>query len=134
MRNIALILAGASIASCTTAPPQPMRTAQNQAKYEKLIADKVAGKPLSCLPSYISTDMQVIDDSTLVFRQTPNKLYVSHMNGPCANVGNPSFTLVTKQVGGMGLCSGDIATVVDTGSGMTTGSCVFGDFVPYEKA
>jgi hypothetical protein len=134
MRNIALILATAAIAGCTTGPAQPTRTAQNQAKYESILAGKVEGKPLSCLPTMAGNNMQVIDESTLLFRQTPNKVYVSHMNGPCANVDVPGYALVSKQYGAQGLCSGDIATVVDTSNGMTTGSCVFGDFVPYEKA
>jgi hypothetical protein len=31
------------------------------------------------------------------------------------------------------LCSGDIAQVVETGSGMIVGSCVIGEFQPYSR-
>lgn len=131
MKKIALMIAAAGVASCTTAPDRPMRTAERQAAFDNMIAGKVAGKPMSCLPPYLTTDMQVIDESTLVFRQTQSKLYVAHMRGSCANVGNFSYALVTKQYGSQGLCSGDIAQVVDTSTGMLAGSCVVGDFVPY---
>jgi hypothetical protein len=45
-------------------------------------------------------------------------------------LGAGHYALVTRQFSGS-LCRGDIATVADLSSGMTVGSCVMGDFVPY---
>ncbi|HUP67927.1 MAG TPA: hypothetical protein VM145_06930 [Sphingomicrobium sp.] len=132
MRSISLLLIGAAIAGCSTAPPPPaMRTAQGQEQFQRLLAGKVAGPPTSCLPSYRASDMRVIDEDTVIFRQSANRVYLGHFAGGCNMLGQAGYALVTRQVGSSGLCSGDIATVVDTHNGFTVGSCVIGDFVPY---
>ena len=137
MRSIPLLLLGATLVSCTTAPPAPDRSAKSQARYEQLIAGKVAGAPMNCLPSYLSAnDMTVIDDSTIIFGRgaLSGPVYVAHMRSPCSGLRGPGpNALVTRQVGASGLCSGDIATVQDTMAHITVGSCSFGDFVPYTR-
>ena len=93
---------------------------------------KTPGKPVGCLPSWRSNDMVVIDDNTVVFRDTARRVYRNDFRGgACSQLGNGFYTLVTKSTGS-GLCSGDLAQVVDVKSGFTVGSCVIGDFVPYE--
>src|SRR3954469_19467017 len=131
MRGISLALIGLAVASCSTTTEQPIRSSEAQEQYQRLIASRVAGPPLSCLPSYRANDMTVIDEDTIVFRQGTGRVYVGHMQGGCNNLGRPGYALLTRQVGSSGLCHGDIATVVDTHSGFTVGSCVIGDFIPY---
>jgi hypothetical protein len=133
MRGITLLVAGAALTSCTTAPPDPMRTAQAQQQYEQLIAGKVAGAPISCLPSYRANDMVKIDDQTIAFRDGRSRVYVAHMRGSCTNLTSSPYALVTRSFTSFGLCNGDIARVVDTGSHVTVGSCAFGDFIPYTR-
>jgi hypothetical protein len=134
MRRISLLLIGAAITGCsTTAQPPAMRSAENQARFERLLAGKVAGPPVSCLPSTRANDMTVIDEDTVLFRQGSSRVYVGHIAGGCNMLGQGGYALVTRQVGSSGLCHGDIATVVDTHSGFTVGSCVIGDFVPYSS-
>jgi hypothetical protein len=134
MRSIPLLLIGATLVGCSTAPPPPaMRTAQSQEQFQRLLAGKVAGPPVSCLPSTRANDMRVIDEDTVIFRQSGNRVYVGHMAGGCNMLGQGGYALVTRQVGSSGLCHGDIATVVDTHNGFTVGSCVIGDFVPYSS-
>ena len=130
MRGLILLVTGAALVSCTTAPPQPTRTLAKQRQYEQLLAGKVAGPPVSCLPHYASNDMVVIDDSTIAFREGSNRVYVNHMMGGCNNLGG-NYALVTRQFGSAQLCRGDIGQVVDLTNHFTVGSCVFGDFVPY---
>ena len=134
MRVISLMLIATAMASCTTAPPQPTRTAAKQQEFQKLLEGKVAQRPISCLPHYRSNDMRVIDDDTIAFRDGSRRVYVAHMNGGCSNLASGSYALVTRVAGSPDLCRGDIARVVDTLNGVTVGSCSFGDFVPYQKA
>lgn len=134
MRVISVLMAGAVLASCTTAQPGPTRAAQKQLEFQQLLTGKVAQAPISCLPHYKSGDMRVIDDDTIAFRDGNRRVYVAHMNGGCSNLGSGSYALVTKQFGNADLCRGDIARVVDTLNGFTVGSCSFGDFVPYVRA
>lgn len=135
MRGIALLVAGAAgaaLASCAAAP-QPGRSAQAESHFQTLIAGKVAGPAMSCLPSYRSSDMVVIDGQTVAFRDGGRRLWVTDLGQGCSNLGSGHYALVTRSYGGTGLCRGDIAQVADLASGFTVGSCVFGDFVPYEK-
>jgi hypothetical protein len=134
MRGLSLLLLGATLVGCSTTAEQPMRSAQKQQEFQQLLAGKVAGPPISCLPTYRANDMIVIDEKTVVFRQGGNRLYVAHMPGGCSNLGRAPYTMVTRQVGSQGLCRGDIATIVDPVNGITVGSCVFGDFTPYTRA
>jgi hypothetical protein len=120
------------MACATTAAEQPARSVKSQKEYDMLLAGKVAGAPMSCLPSYHQDDMVIIDEQTIAFRQGRNRVYVNHMQGSCTNLGG-SYALVTKQFGSAQLCRGDIGQVVDLTSRFTVGSCVFGDFVPYSK-
>lgn len=133
MRVISIIMAGAVLASCTAMPPQPTRTAQAQREFQMALTGKVAQPPISCLPTYKSGDMRTIDENTILFRDGTSRAYVAHMQGGCNGLNGGHYALVTKQFGGMGLCRGDIAQVVDTMTGMPVGSCVFGDFTPYVR-
>ena len=134
MRGIFLLLIGGALVACTTtaAQQQPMRSAQSQKQYDQLLAGKVAGAPLSCLPTFRSSDMVVIDERTVAFRDGSSRVYVNHMQGGCSNLGGP-YALVTRTFGGSQLCRGDIGQVVDLTNHFTVGSCVFGDFVPYSR-
>ena len=131
MRGIALLLIGATLASCAVAP-QPGRSARAESRFQQLLAGKVAGPAVSCLPSYRANDMVVIDDQTIAFRDGSRRVYVANLSHSCSNLGSGHYALVTKRYGGSGLCRGDIGQVADLTSGITVGSCVFGDFTPYE--
>ena len=131
MRGIALLLAGAALASCAFAP-QPGRSAEAESHFQKLIAGKVAGQPVSCLPSYRANDMVVIDDQTIAFRDG-RRTWVTDLGQGCSNLGSGFYALVTRRHGGSGLCRGDIAQVADLTSGFTVGACAMGDFTPYMR-
>jgi hypothetical protein len=132
MRLISVLMAGAVLASCTTAPPAPTRTADKQRDYEMALAGKVPQRPISCLPHYRANDMRTIDENTILFRNG-STTYVAHMRGGCNGLGSGSYALVTRQFGTADLCSGDIAQVVDTVNGTSVGSCVWGEFTPYVR-
>jgi hypothetical protein len=135
MRSL-LLVAVAVLAGCST----PAEQAQNQARYEarseaklqQYLAGKVQGKAQECLTSFRSQDMIRIDDDTVLFRDGGRRFYRNELNGSCNGLGNSHYAMVTRTVGGAGrLCRGDIARMVDVGSGTLVGSCVIGEFVPY---
>ena len=74
--------------------------------------------------------MIVIDDGTVVFKNGRTVYRNDFQGGTCSNLGRGDYALVTKTPGS-GLCRGDIADVRDLSAGMSVGSCVLGDFVPY---
>lgn len=132
MRNTCIALAALAVTGCATQPPQPTRTAEGQALFDKVTAGRVAGQPISCLPHYRADDMVRIDDSTIAFRDG-NTVYVNHLIGECAGLTSGFYALVTKS-NGSGLCRGDIADVRDVSTGMIVGSCAIGDSTPYKRS
>jgi hypothetical protein len=110
-----------------------MRSAQKQQEYVQLLSGKVPGRTQSCLPSYRSNQMVRIDENTLLFRDGANRVWVSHPRGGCPGLSSEQYTLVTRQFGNSGMCEGDIAQMVDLVSGSYAGSCVIGNFTPFER-
>ena len=133
MRMILLAAAAISLVACETTDSQPeQRSAEAQATYDRMLAGKTAGRPANCLPLLRSHDMVVIDDDTILYRDG-RTTYVNQPLGSCNLLSRGSYALVTRSFGSQ-LCRGDIATVLDTRTGVTVGSCSFGDFVPYRAA
>jgi hypothetical protein len=132
MRHSSLLLLGAAaLGACAPVPP-PAPNLEAQAELQQLLAGKVAGQPVSCLPPSRSDQMITIDDNTIAFRQG-NTVYVNEIEGSgCSHLSTGFYTLLTRRSGN--LCSGQIAQVADLNAGTTVGSCVLGDFVPYRPA
>ena len=94
-----------------------------------MLAGKVAGTPVACLPqARPSANTVSIDDNTIAFRQG-NRVFINHSSGGCGNLSG-GYALVTRTPSTR-LCRGDIAQVMDMHNGFTVGSCALGDFVPY---
>ncbi len=133
MRLLILAATAIGLGACSTAMDQPeQRSVKAQATYDRMLAGKTAGPAAKCLPLQRSNDMTVIDDDTILY-QDGRTTYVNQPLGSCNLLGSGGFALVTRVFGSQ-LCRGDIATVVDTSSGATVGSCALGDFIPYRAA
>ncbi|MGN6156191.1 MAG: hypothetical protein ACTHN4_10740 [Sphingomicrobium sp.] len=133
MRSVVPFILMAALAGCAAPSPQAsaMAQAKAQAKLNQLLAGKVPGHPQACLASYRANDMIVVDDYTIAFRDGTNRVWINKPAGGCNLLSAGPYALVTRNTGGMGLCRGDIAQVVDTLSRSQVGSCVLNDFVPY---
>ena len=67
---------------------------------------------------------------TLLYRVSNSLIYRTDTTGGCADLDRN--ILITRTPTGQ-TCRGDIATTIDTASRFMTGSCSFGEFVPYRK-
>jgi len=132
MNKIGILALAAVAGSCAPSPPNPEMIAREQAHFAQLTADKVAGPPMSCIPSWRADDMIVIDDNTIAFRDNASRVYINHMQSGCMGIDHGRNALVTRTTQTQ-LCRGDIAEVIDTAARITVGSCVFGDFTPYAR-
>lgn len=133
MRSISLLGFAVLLGSCAMAPQPMMRSPSGQRALDMLMAGKVAGPPVSCLPSYNSNDMSIIDGRTVAFRVGTGTVYVMQLSEGCGLLGSGNYALFTRQIGGLGMCSGDIAQVFDTMNRQTVGSCTIGPIVPYRR-
>ena len=132
MRNIAPLLIITAMAGCAVSPQAAAPDPKAQTRFAQLIGGKVPGRPQSCLPNWRARDMSVIDDSTIVFRESPGRVWVQKPQNPCNLLSMGPYALLTRDPTGQ-LCRGDIGQVVDTMNGTNVGSCVMGDFIPYVR-
>lgn len=114
--------------------PEAQRKAElrTQAELAEALVGRTEGKPMRCIPSYRSTQLQIIDDQTLLYRDG-RTIYLQRPTSRCSGIANGGMTLVTKVYGTNQFCRGDINDTVDLRTGMHGGACVFGDFVPYTR-
>jgi hypothetical protein len=98
------------------------------ARLASLLAGKVPGEALSCLRRGETSDLVVIDEGTIAYRNG-RTVYVNRLAGGCSGLGGP-YTLVMRTTS-EGACRGDIAEVRDLTHGTIVGSCSLGDFIPY---
>jgi len=132
MRPATLLIIGAAASACASSAVSEPRTTKAETRLQELLGDKVAGTPVSCLPTR-NNGMVAIDDNTILFRVGRNTFYRNDPPGGCPGIGRGSFTLVTDSIG-TGLCRGQIARVVDVPAKVTVGHCTLGEFIPYRSA
>lgn len=99
-----------------------------QSRLASLTAGKVAGPALTCLRREETRDLQVIDDTTIAFRNG-RTLYINKLASACAGL-DGSYALLTRSLDGE-LCRGDIADFADLTTRTIVGSCSLGEFIPY---
>ena len=127
----ALILLG--VAGCATADTKPQALSpKEQADLNKVLDGKVAGKPVSCVSSINGRNMRAISDTTLVYQVSRTLVYKNELLGRCSGLSWGDTLVLNLQ--GSQYCRGDMARVVNLQSGMLSGSCALGDFVPYTPA
>jgi len=131
-RALALLLAAVVSAYAASAASEP-RSTKAEAQLQSWLGGKVAGPPVDCLPSFQPDDMVVIDNKTILFKGYHDVVYRNDPPGGCSPMGTGGYSLVTRSTSSR-LCRGDIAQVVDLRSGVISGSCAMGSFVPYQGA
>lgn len=131
-------LAAAALAGCASANSPELaaaraeRDARDEAALAKALAGKVqSGAPQSCITLRMVRSSKTIGNRAIVYDMGGGLAYVNNLLGGCVGLDDRN-ALITRTPTGQ-LCRGDIATVADLTAGVTTGSCVFGDFIPYRK-
>ncbi|AMO72486.1 hypothetical protein [Sphingorhabdus sp. M41] len=107
-------------------------TEKQQAELDKRLEGRTAGEAQSCINRNDQREMTVISDDILIFasRRNAKTIYVNKPLGGCRNADRSilSYSRPTST-----LCRGDAVQLIDNTTKMSTGSCAFGDFVPYTK-
>lgn len=130
-----LMLPAAMLASgCTQTQAEveraQVRDASVQEKLAKELAGLVPGKPQNCISQFPQKSSSGYG-ATILYRANSKLIYRNDTAGGCEGIGRDDI-LVTRTPTGQ-LCRGDIAQTFDRTSRFPTGSCSFGDFIPYRK-
>lgn len=129
MRNfIKTLLIGAAVVAT---PAMAVGRDSPDVQMQKLLANRTAGEPVSCISLSRSRSSQVIPGRAIVYRDG-SRLYVNQPRSGAESLDDDSI-LVTRTIGTQ-LCRGEVVNLVDRGSRMQRGFVLLGDFVPYSKA
>ena len=104
--------------------------AKDQADLARALAGFTPGPAKSCIQPWRIRDTQRIGD-TILYKMSSKELYRTDTGGGCFGL-RRGDAIVTKSYTG-DFCRGDIVRTVDLPSHIDSGSCAFGDFVPYRK-
>jgi hypothetical protein len=133
MKNKILALAAATLAvsgiASVPAYAGQATAEKGEAKLAKMLEGRVAGKPVNCISGYNSSDMQVIDETAIVYKQG-GTIYVARPTNPSSLRKND--ILVSKRTGSQ-VCVNDSMHMVDQTGGFMTSVVFLDKFVPYTK-
>lgn len=128
MRKFATaVIAATALLAAPALLAKPRLTGEE--RLAKRLEGREAGKPQSCLPSWETRDLEIIDGVALVYGHG-DTIWVNRPDN--AKDLDDDEILVTKTTGSQ-LCRLDIVQTMDRTSHFTTGFVGLGDFVPYKK-
>lgn len=121
------LVLGAPAMGAEAKDPAPTK---GQAKLAKLIEGRTAGEPTSCIRIMPSDQLEVIDDTALVYRDG-SRIWVNIPANPESL--DDDDILVTYPTSGGTLCRLDRVETRDRSSQFYTGNIFLGNFIPYTK-
>lgn len=128
MRKIAIAIAtSAALLAAPAIQAKPKLTPQQQ--LDKLIAGRVAGDPVNCIPNFDTRDMQILDKTAIVYGRG-NTIWVNVPRNP-SDLDDDDILVIHST--GSQLCNLDIVRTLDRGSYFPSGFLSLGNFVPYKK-
>lgn len=119
------LAAGLAVAPATYAKPK----LTGEAKLDKMLEGRVAGKPVNCIPLGTTSDTTVIDKTAIVYR-VGSTLYVNRPSN--ADQLSDNDIMVTRTSMSQ-LCRLDTVQLHDRGSRIWSGFVGLQDFVPYKR-
>ncbi|WP_370306570.1 hypothetical protein [Sphingobium abikonense] len=129
MRNWTFMMMPLLLAGCAgTYEPKPL-TPKQLAELDEALAGKVAGEPQTCISRVPQTNLRVISNNVLLYRASSKLTYKNELIGSCNGLTRGDIMVVRSF--GSQMCRGDITTTVSPMSGIPSGACALGDFIPY---
>lgn len=104
--------------------------AKQQAELDKVLAGKVAGKPVSCIDATRQPSLRVISDDVIVYTDGRRTAYRNDLIGRCPGLKWDDIPVIHSF--GSRYCRGDFIRMVSRTSGIGGGGCALGSFTPYK--
>ena len=102
---------------------------KGEKKLAKMLEGRVAGEPESCINTFTSGNLQIIDGTALVYKQG-RTLWVNRTRNP-ESLDDNDYLVIKKFGDASRLCRLDNVTTHDRGSNFFSGVVLLEDFVPY---
>ena len=121
-----------AVAACAlVAVPASAERKSGEEKLAELIDGRVAGEPQSCINTFNSRPLTVIDDTAIVYR-SGDTVYVNRTRAP-ETLDDDDILVIRKFGTGSRLCRLDQITTRERTGGFYTGNIFLTDFVPYRR-
>lgn len=130
MSRHSAVLAVIAAAAGLVAMPLDAARPSGEERLAKLIGEREAGTPRSCIFTHPNNSLTVIDKTAIVYRQG-GKVWVNRTAHP-EDLDEDEIMVIRRF--GTNLCRTDTITQIDRSSGIFSGVILLTDFVPYEKA
>lgn len=104
---------------------------KGEAELAKLLEGRVAGEPESCIRTFPSRNLNVIDGTAITYERG-DTVWVNYTQNP-DTLDEDDALLIRKFGNASRLCRLDNVTTFDRFNGFYTGNIFLTDFVPYKK-
>lgn len=126
-RRIAALALGAAV--IIAAAPRDTRDQRDARDLARALDGLVPGAPVDCISLSDSENAEPIGDRILLY-STAGTTWRNDLAAACPNL---SDDLMVTEIHGGQLCRNDHFNMVDRQSGMPSGFCRLGPFVPYRR-
>lgn len=104
---------------------------KGEKKLAKILEGRVAGEPESCITTFGSGNLRIIDETALVYERGKT-VWVNYTRNP-KSLDDDDYMVIRKYGSGSQLCRLDNVTTRDRGGNFFSGVIFLEDFVPYRK-
>ena len=95
------------------------------------LAGRIAGAPVRCIGVGLVQGPTILDDKTILYRQSGKRVWRAVPIGSCEAL-RPPATIIVDVYGGQ-LCRNDRFRLLSYGMTIPSSYCRFGNFTPYDK-
>ncbi len=95
------------------------------------LAGRIAGPPVACIDLARVQGPTILDDKTILYRQSGKRVWRAVPIGSCEAL-RPPATIIVDVYGGQ-LCRNDRFRLLSYGMTIPSSYCRFGNFTPYDK-
>ena len=129
MKKILFATAAAALAMTGTAATAETAQERGEARLAKMLEGREAGEPQSCINTFRSNELRVIEKVGVVY-DSGKTIYVARAHNP-ESLGNWDVPVFKRW--GSQLCKQDQIHTIDRSSGFFSGVVLLDDFVPYTR-
>jgi len=132
MRSKWMIAGAVALMGCTASVALPggqSSRAERELAHE--LEGRVAGTPTDCVSASNVDGPQIIDNKTILYRQSGKTLWRNDLEAECHALA-PMNTIILEVHGGQ-ICRHDRFRVLEPGANIPSAYCMMGKFTPYRK-
>ncbi len=128
----AILIAAVALGGCTASSTmQATQQAEAEKDLARALGDRVPGAPRDCISTTDADGAQIIDSDTILYKPVGKTVWRNELASTCPGL-RPYTTLIVE-VHGAQICRNDRFRVIEPGSTIPSGFCMFGKFTPYTR-